>query len=213
MPPFLTAFFDRYPAIDLRLFTNQALGQDQTAAYDMQIQYLQPLEVHNVAIRVATLHFMFYASQTYLARFGAPECVEDLRAHRLGDITSILAGRGSMAAWTSVSADPVFLSNSNMLVGELTRAGGVMALLPTFTSALHAELHPVLPELHYTAPVFLCFERAAGAKPAVRAVIDYLKRHVFDAKRMPWFAERFALPHKNWRGMLDDCVSRAGRAR
>jgi molybdate transport repressor ModE-like protein len=210
MPNFVTAFLDRHPAIDIRLFTTPALAQDQTAIYDIQVQYLQPLEADHVAIRVATLHFMLYAAESYLVRFGMPARVEDLRNHRIADSAGALAARGSLMTWTSISKDPVFLTNSNVLLADVTRAGGVMGLLPTFTSALDAAIVPVLPDLHYSTPVFLCFERAAGEKPAARAVIDYLKHHVFDPKHMPWFAERFAPPAKNWPGLLGGAIRRAG---
>jgi len=213
MPPFVTAFFDRHPAIDLRLFTTQAVAQDQTTLYDLQVQYLQPLEADHVAIRIATLHFVLYASESYLSRFGTARSMEDLRNHRIADSASALAARGSLMSWTNISKDPVLLTNSNVILADVIRGGGAMGLMPTFTSALDPALVAVLPDLHYSAPVFLCFERAAGGKPAARAVIDYLKRQAFDPKHMPWFAERFAPPAKTWPGLLGDAVQRAGRGK
>jgi len=209
MPPFLASFFELHPAIGLRLFTTQEIGNDQTPPFDIQVCYSHPLTADRVAIRVATLHFVLFVAPQYAERLGVPKSVEDLCHHRIADSTSGLATRGSMMSWASIDQNVTFTTNSNVLLGEALRKGGVLGFVPTYTSALFPDLRPVLPEVRIESPVFLCFERETGAKPAVRATIDYLKNYVFDRQRMPWFSDQFVMPRKNWKKIFAGCLARA----
>jgi molybdate transport repressor ModE-like protein len=205
LPPFLSAFYERNPAVDLRLFTSQELGKDQTPPFDIQIHYLQPLAADRVAIHAGTLHFVLYAAPDYIRRFGTPKDLQDLRHHRIADSTSGLATRGSLMSWASLNKNVAFTTNSNVVLGEALVNGSVVTLGPTYTSALYPQLVHLLPEVHFQAPIYLCFEREAGSKPAVRATIDYLKKFVIDRRRMPWFFDRYVAPQKGWRKIYDSC--------
>ncbi|HEY2071132.1 MAG TPA: LysR family transcriptional regulator [Rhizomicrobium sp.] len=208
MPAFLPGFFKRYPSVNLRLFTSQEFGKEQTPPFDIQIWYSQPLSLQSVAVRVATLHFILHASPAYIENFGTPRKLDDLRDHRLADSVSDVAARGALTAWANLNKNSIFMTNSNILLGEAMRAGTAIALVPTFTSAIFSGLVPVLPEVHFAAPVYLCFERDSATKPAVRATIEYLKTRVFVPQKMPWFADEFITPQKSWRKMLSTWLDR-----
>jgi molybdate transport repressor ModE-like protein len=209
LPPFLNAFYQHNPAVDLRLFTSQEMGKDQTPPFDIQIHYLQPLAADRVAVHVGMLHFMLYAAPEYVRRFGTPMSIQDLRHHRIADSTSGLAARGSLMSWASLTKNVAFTTNSNVVLGEALLKGSVVTLAATYTSAIYPDLVHFLPEVHFQAPIYLCFEREAGSRPAVRATIEYLKKFVFARATMPWFADRFMLPQKNWRKLFDTSLANA----
>lgn len=209
MPPFLNAFFDNNSSINLKIFTSPELGSSQTPPYDIQIQYTLPVEVERVAIRVATAHFELFAAPEYVLRFGIPKTSQELGDHRVADSAVRLAERGSLASWANLDHDAVIMTNSSGALCEAVRVGSVIGLLPSYLPIIDPRLVPILPDMVYSVPIFLCFERETGGKPAVRATIDYLKEFVFDRQRMPWFFERFVAPQKEWKRIYDSCLERA----
>ncbi|HEX3675353.1 MAG TPA: LysR family transcriptional regulator [Rhizomicrobium sp.] len=209
MPPFLQSLLERNPAITLRLFTGQELANNQTPPFDVQIHYTHPMAESRVAVRVATLHFMLFASSEYVSNFGMPKALAELRHHRIADSTFRLTEKGSLASWAGLDHDAVIATNSSVVLCEAIRRGTVIGLLPTYLPVVEPKLIPVLPDMHFHAPVFVCFERETGAKPAVRATIDYLKEYVFDSRRMPWFFEHFVAPQKEWKRIYESSLMRA----
>jgi DNA-binding transcriptional LysR family regulator len=209
MPPFLAPLLERNPAIGLRLFTGQDLGNNQTPPFDIQIHYTHPMADSRVAVRVATLHFMLFAASEYVLHFGIPKSLQELRHHRIADSTFRLTEKGSLASWAGLDQDAVVSTNSSVVLCEAIQRGTVIGLLPTYLPVVEPRLIPILPEMHFHAPVFLCFERETGTKPAVRATIDYLKEFVFDRQRMPWFFDHFVAPNKEWKRIYDSCLERA----
>jgi len=209
MPRFFAPFLQRNPNIGLKLFTTQDHAVNQTPLFDLQIHYTHPLAEDSVAISLGTLHFVLFASPEYLVNFGIPTACKELRHHRVLDLTSRLTDKGSFASWAGLDHDAVIMTNSSAILGETVRSGGGIGLLPTYTSALDQRLIPVMPDLHFHAPLFVCFEREAGMKPAVRTTIEYLKEFVFDHHRMPWFSNHFVPPQKDWKQVFETCLERA----
>jgi DNA-binding transcriptional LysR family regulator len=209
LPAFMPFFAERNPATNLVLFTSPDLGANQTPPFDLQIHYTHPLSETRVAVPLATLHFVLFASPQYLHQFGFPKSTQDLRHHRIADSTFRLGEKGSLANWAGLDEDVAMATNSSVILFEMIRNGSTLGLMPTYTALVDPRLVPVLPELHFHAPLFLCFESESRAKPAVRATIDYLKEFVFDRQRMPWFFEHFVAPQKDWKRIYDSCLERA----
>lgn len=209
MPAFLPAFLERNPAIGLKLYTDQNVDAARSPLFDIELHYAHPLSDESVALQVATLHFMLFGSPEYLMRFGVPQTPQDLRHHRIADTAFRLGDRGSFASWAGLDRSAILETNSSVVVGEAIRSGNVIGMLPTYAALIDTGLVPLIPEMHFHAPIYLCFDRQAGKKPAVRATIDFLKEFVFDRSRMPWFADEFACPDKGWRRILDRCLAQA----
>ncbi len=208
MPMFLPAFLARNPAIALNLYTAHNAHATGAQVFDLEIQYSHPLTEDVVALPLGTLHFMLFASQDYLMRYGVPSSLRDLRHHRLTDTAYRLSDRGSFAAWAGLDREAVVATNSSVVMGETVRAGGAIGLLATYAALVDPRLVPLLPEAHFRVPVMLCFERETAKKPAVRETIDFLKNAVFDRSAMPWFADDFQRPAKNWRKLLDEHLAK-----
>jgi DNA-binding transcriptional LysR family regulator len=209
MPPLLSAFFERNPAIDLKLFTTSELGINQTPPFDIQIDYTHPAEDQRVALRIGTAHFMLFAAPEYILRFGLPRDLQDLHHHRVADAANRLTERGLLASWASLNQETVMKTNSSVVLCEAVRRGSVIGLLPTYLAVLDPRLVPILPDVHFPCPVFLCFERGVRSKAAVDATIDYLRDFAFDPRHMPWFLDNFVPPQKDWKRIFDSCLERA----
>ncbi len=209
LPRFIVPFLAQNRNVALVLFTTQDRAAIRRPPFDLQIQYMEPLAQDSIPIRLGSLHFMLFATRGYLAAHGHPMRVEDLANHRIIDLTLDLTEKGTMASWAGISGTNALFTNSNAVLGETVLLGGGIALLPTYASVVDPQLVPLLPSMHLSAPLFMCFDRETGAKPAVRATIDYLKDYAFDKRRMPWFFEEFMPPQKEWKAIFDSCVARA----
>ncbi|HEY1708344.1 MAG TPA: LysR family transcriptional regulator [Rhizomicrobium sp.] len=215
MPPFLRAFSERHPAIQLKYFLAGDQAANQRPPYDLQMQYLKSTEADTVSWQLATLHFMFMASPDYLAQFGQPETIGDLKHHKIVKFANHLSDDQSWSDyWSDMpNLTAAILSNSSAFLVELALGGVGIALMPTYLFATHPQLVPVLPAYHLKTAVFLNFQRDVAKKPAVRTTIDFLKDVAFDRRAMPWFHETFESPSPEWPGLARTLISSARLSR
>ena len=54
-----------------------------SAETDIAIQYMRPRNNDVVAVRLGTLHALFFASKGYVEKFGMPRTVQDLSKHKI----------------------------------------------------------------------------------------------------------------------------------
>jgi DNA-binding transcriptional LysR family regulator len=199
LPRFLSAFFDQCPDVELRSYTGGDAEAYQRAHYDLAIHYMEPNDPNLVTTRLGTFHFLPYASAGYLARFGQPRSVSELKRHRLLDYMLYLIDKGSWMtrlATSSGEARTQYFTNSSAALGEAVRHGAGIALLPTYASVFEQELVPLDIGLHFETPFWLCYQHEALAKPGVRDAVQFLE-HIFNRRTMPWFADKF-IPAMNF---------------
>ncbi len=164
MTRFVTPFLVANPNIELQLYTTHDRAGSKKALYDLQIQYTEPTDPGLIAMRIANLHFMLFASTEYIQAHGVPLQFEDLVHHRLLDLTLGLTQKGTFATWANYSKSPVMFTNSTVALGESARMGAGIALLPSYAALVDRALVPLLPGLSFPTPVYLCFERGARDK-------------------------------------------------
>lgn len=211
LPRFLGSFAARHPGVALRVFSSTDRTLAKSPSHDIQIQYSDAPDESLVALRAATLHLGLFASAEYLGTHGTPAEAKELASHRLVDLTLVDSTKGTFTALSGFSSATTMMINSNGCHCESIRWGAGIGLLPTYASLLYDNLVPILPSLHYGFPIFLCYERAAGKQPAVRAVLDFLRDEVFDHGQMPWFAEEYVAPDPQWGTILRACVQPPAR--
>ena len=206
LPRFLAAFSQKHPNIALRISSLADRAIAKSPSHDIQIQYTDTLDQNLVATRVAVLHFVLFASTEYLRRHGKPAAMSDLSRHKLVDLTLADSTKSTFSSLSGFSSPAVILSNSNGSHCEAIRWNTGVGLLPTYASLLYDNLVPVLPSVHYSFPVFLCYEHAVAKQPVVRATLDFLRSVVFARSRMPWFADEFSMPDPQWPAIYRGCV-------
>jgi DNA-binding transcriptional LysR family regulator len=211
MPLFLGSFFDRYPNVELKNFVAQEAFAGKNEIFDIHVHYYEPVEIDPVAMRIATLHFIPFASQEYLDRYGTPRSMEDLRDHRLLDLSLYLIDKGSWSAWWSNRSTPgtSLLTNQSAPLAEAVRRGAGIALLPTYVTLVDDAFVPLDLGMRFQLPVFLSFQRDALMRWPVRATLDFLRTVVFDRRLMPWFAEQYESPSRRWKELFNDILAQA----
>ncbi len=211
MPLFLGAFFDRYPNVELKNFVAQEAFAGKNEIFDIHVHYFAPAETEPIAMRIATLHFIPFASKSYLEKHGTPRSMEDLRDHRLLDLSLYLIDKGSWSAWWSNRSAPgtSLLTNQSAPLAEAVKCGAGIALLPTYVALVDDAFVPLELGMRFHLPVFLSFQRDALARWPVRAALDFLRTVVFDRRLMPWFAEEYESPSRRWKELFNEILAQA----
>lgn len=194
LPRFLPYLFKSHPEIELRAFTtSDSRGDQRGQSFDLSIHYIQPTDPNLVTTRLGTLHFLPYASAQYLREHGTPNDVTELAKHRLLDHLLYIIDKGTwmtrLPAVVGESRAQLF-TNSSAALCESARNHAGIALLPSYISVYEQGLVPIDVDLRFATPFWLCYTQEAIERPSVKAVVAFLK-HIFDKRRMPWFAERY----------------------
>jgi DNA-binding transcriptional LysR family regulator len=207
-PHFIGIFARMHPSIALIPHVSIERAMTKSPSHDIQVQFTGTPDESLVATIVATLHFMPFASREYLEANGTPSTLEDLTRHRLVDFTLAESDRGTFASLHGLADRALVRTNSFGTQCEAIRWGGGVGMLPSYAGLVHANLVPILDDVRMSMPVYLCYEREAAKRPAVRATLTFLKEVVFDRNRMPWFAEEFIAPETQWSLVMRQCLER-----
>jgi DNA-binding transcriptional LysR family regulator len=208
VPHFLNTFIRRHPRVALRLGTTSETSDSAVPSFDIHIQYGPVRDPGYVGVRIASFHFLFFASKEYIANFGKPLSVSDLADHRFADaVASVATAKGFMSTYSNmdVYGRASIVSNSGLVIANAVAAGAVIGLLPSYIYLTSSHYVPVLPEIHHETGIFLKFCSENADRPEVRSLIDFLKETVFD-KRLPWFSDRYQTPKESWRAIFADRV-------
>jgi DNA-binding transcriptional LysR family regulator len=186
----------RLPDLTIDLQFDYDLQRDRSRKADVGLTFSPPTNAELIVTKLATLHFMLFASPGYLREHGTPRTMDDLLDHHF--VEQVTPGYNSAVLDLFLGSDRskrAVTVQTNSVVTQLWAAasGAGIALLPSYTRAITPLLVPlpVLPQLRFPLSGF--YHAEAKSSPAVRGVIDWL-RDAFDTSRYPWFADRFVHP-------------------
>ncbi len=207
---FLTPFTVLYPNIQLRLSSDADITRTQIPPYDIQIQYAPPSDPTLMTTKVGSFHFVFFASRDYLARHSVPKAFDELRDHRLIDVSSSLNGKSRWATY-SEGAGPTpaaLFSNTGNIAAEAVLSGAAVGYMPSYAFVTDERYVPLMRFKEVTCGIYVSFSRDGRERPSVRAMIDYLKDVVFNKSHMPWFRDEFERPGPKWRAKFEQFKAR-----
>ena len=198
---FLAEFQRRHPRVDVKLFTTNDYTKTLLPQFDMQLQFTPVADDNLMTVRLATFHFVFFASGDFVERHGMPRTVEDITQHPMAEV---LQAPGHQRRWPTFTqgANPVrsaVASNSGSVVLEAVQASLCIAQIPSYAYITDKRLVPLVPGHDRAFGLYLNFTRDASEQPATRAMIDFLKNVVFNKISMPWFRDELEWPNEAWR--------------
>jgi len=207
---FLAPFATLYPNILLRLSSDADLTRTQIPPYDIQVQYAPPSDPTLMTTKVGSFHFMFFASKDYLANHPTPKCFDELRDHRLVDVSSSLTSKSRWATYSegAVPTPAAIFSNTGNIAAEAVLSGAAIGYMPSYAYVTDDRYVPLLRFREVTCGIYVSFSRDGRERPCVRAMIDYLKDVVFNKTQMPWFRDEFERPNPKWRTKFDQPKAR-----
>lgn len=188
LPPLLSDFQQAHPAvgIDLQLTDRKVDIVEEGFDIALRIGHLKSSSL--IARRVAPVRLLLCAAPDYLARYGTPRELADLKSHRYlrysyheQDTTDALSRHLTESAHSAVGQ---LVSNNGDVLVEAAIAGAGLALQPSFISSTalrSGQLEVVLPE-HEPAPMSLyaVYAHRQLLASKVRCFVDFLDNYYGD---------------------------------
>ena len=169
----LEKFLDKYSDITLSIDALDSVQNINFQDYDLFLSYDFPNDKDVVILLSKDSPYGFFASNNYLLHHPKPKNMEDvLQNHRL-----ILKH-----CWAEIIQNrfktnkPFCLSNSNMIVNEITNSGSGIGFLPIKLASKSPSLVPLTQiKCGIQAKAYLFTRREVKDLPRIRVVIDYYK--------------------------------------
>lgn len=196
LTPRLLELQEQYPALTMTMVCDNNLIADHSDQLDIEITWSPPQNPAVIGAKLATLHFMPFASRDYVNVHGMPKTWEDLlHNHRV--IEQVGPGIKSelLDHFVGTERPPGFVpirTNSSLAIFWAAANGAGIAFMPTYASVLVDKLVPI-DLLNLKFDLFYYFHAEAKPCGVVRAGVDWLKR-CFDPQAYPWFRPEFVHP-------------------
>ncbi|KZC00624.1 LysR family transcriptional regulator [Methylobacterium radiotolerans] len=164
---------------------------------DVAIQLTRPTSPDLRIVKIGRIHMVPYAARSYEETYGLPARPEDLERHRI----VVQDGGQTVALEDYVRSVPGFpakvpitlrVNVSSAYYWAIAKGAGI-GLLPTYASAIGAQVVPVDNLGRFSIDIWLTYHPDAERITRVRRTIDWL-RASFDPKRYPWFRDEFIHP-------------------
>jgi len=185
LEPVIASFAQAYPEIELEIAASEDMVDLAANGFDAGIRFGQFIAPDMIVVRLTSpFPFVVVASTDYLARYGRPESVDDLRRHAC---LRMRRSSGGIANWTFVEggerievavSGPLIAHDYPTLLGAAIRGAGLAQLpAPLIREPVaQGELASVLDELAVMTPgVFLYHPGKRQMLPKLRAFIDHIK--------------------------------------
>ena len=134
--------------------------------------------------------------KAYADRYGLPKNKDEMKDHRIVDQVGQPLERGAWARHLdldNVEGIVGIRSNSSSAVFYAVEKGAGIGALPSYATALGAELIPVNIGVHHPIDIWLTYGPNARKTKRIAYVIDWI-RSIFDPARYPWFRDEFIHP-------------------
>jgi DNA-binding transcriptional LysR family regulator len=207
LAPRLVEFQRSYPKllVDLKCATQSADVLRLEA--DASVQLTKPTNPDLKIVKLARLHSMPFAGQSYIDTYGTPKTLDDLfKHHRVVLQVSEQTQMQELYERFAPGVPQVGFVSLRTNVGSahlwaIAKGAGI-GWLPTYVPAIAARIVPVELELRFPFDVWLTYHPDAARIPRVRRMIDWLIDS-FDPRKYPWFRDEFIHPNdlpKEYRG-------------
>lgn len=191
----LPSFMEANPHITVDL--NSRPDQDSASdGADITLQMTGTKRMSHVAVELATLHYTPFASRRYIDTYGSPQGIPDVLTHRIADLDGYGLQRDQWPKEASAIKEmikPALSSDSSLVLGEATKAGAVIAMMPTYAARLEPELVHVDMDLVVPITLWMVYHPDQRRVTRVRKMIGWL-HEIFDSARYPWFRKDFVPP-------------------
>lgn len=196
LTPRLLDLQQHFPDLTMTMICDNDLQRDNDENVDIGVVWRVPRNPNLIVSKLATLHFMPFASRDYVRKFGVPRDADDLLKHRFieqvspgirSELLDQLVGTERPAGFLPIR------TNSSLALFWAVANGAGIAFMPTYVTALVSKLVPIDLPFRLKFDLFYYYHPEARNCPIVRAGIEWLKQ-CFDPTENPWFRQEFVHP-------------------
>jgi DNA-binding transcriptional LysR family regulator len=195
--PRLVEFQRAYPQLAIDLMCAMRSADVLRLEVDVSVQLIRPTNPAVKVVRLGRIHSMLAAAPSYLAIYGTPKTVDDLRKHRLAmqfadqtkshELLSGLFPDVELRKLVRFSTN-----NSTALLWAIIKGAGI-GWSPTYMHVMGPKMVPLDIDAVFPFDIWLTYHPDAARVPRVRRVIDWIIEN-FDPKTFPWFRDEFIHP-------------------
>lgn len=197
LTPRLLELQSQFPELTMAMLCENDLEVDRSDDLDIGIVWQPPRNADLIVAKLATLHFMPFASRDYVREFGVPSTPEEMLNHRFIEQVAPGIKSGLLDQLVGTERPPGFLpirTNSSLAVFWAVAQGVGIAFMPTYAAALVRSLVPIDLPFQIKFDIFYYYHPEARAAPPIVAGIEWL-RASFDPQSFPWFRSAFVHPN------------------
>ena len=197
LTPRLLDLQQNFPDLTMTMICDNDLMRDNDENVDIGVVWKVPRNPNLIVAKLATLHFMPFASRDYVKKFGMPKDADELLKHRFIEQVSPGVRSDFLDQLVGTERPPGFLpirSNSSLAIFWAVANSAGIAFMPTYATALVSKLVPIDLPFRLKFDVFYYYHPEARNCPIVRAGVEWLKQ-CFDPLENPWFRPEFVHPN------------------
>jgi DNA-binding transcriptional LysR family regulator len=209
LTPRLTELTTRLDPLTVNLLFDYNLERDMSRRSDVALTFSPPSDPEMIVTKLATIHFMGFASPAYVREHGVPGSVDEARHHRL--VEQVTPGVKSWLTDLFLGTDrpaglvPIRTNSSLAQLWAVANGAGI-APMPTFVRAITSSVVPLDPPLNLRFDLLCTYHPSARTSPAVGACMDWLRK-CFDPAHQPWFRTELVHPRDFARSVEGTVIS------
>jgi DNA-binding transcriptional LysR family regulator len=164
--------------------------------YDICLGFERPIDPDRIVSKLATFHFLLFASEEYLRENGSPVSFDELGGHKYVlqdapglryDSTALFIGAQALRSLNSMTFNTSF-----SLYWAVINGIGIGAL-PTYARCISRKVHPINLPFRMKFEFWMSYDRSVLSSVPIRRAIEWL-RSCFDPRFHPWFQDDFVHP-------------------
>jgi DNA-binding transcriptional LysR family regulator len=194
--PHLVQFSRAHPSTIVDLRCSMELADVLRMETDVAIQLVKPHRPHMKMARLGRLYVYPFASRRYVDTYGKPASLSEVENHRFLDLRGPQIEEGAaerVLKMSSIEGIVALRTNASIAHFHAVELGLGIGGLPTYVTALGADLIPIDIGVHYPVDIWMTYHPDVRSTRRVAVFIDSL-RTLFDPKRFPWFGDQFIHP-------------------
>ncbi len=181
LPQVVAELRDTAPGLEIEIAATNAVTDLRRREADIAIRNAAPEDPALTAKRIADDTGWFFASESYLARRGTPQGLDDLAGHEFIAMDNVERMISAFAGFDiTLSREMLAIRSDNHLVHwELARQGVAIGIAPEFLGRATPGMVRLLPghgPIRY--PVWLVAHREVKSSRRIRLVWETLDRHL-----------------------------------
>lgn len=196
LTPRLLELQSQFPATTISLICDNDVKTDRSDEVDIGLAWGLPRNPDLIVSKLATLHYMAFASRDYLREHGTPRDPAELLRHRFIEQAAPGVKSELLDHLVGTERPPGFLplrTNSSLAIFWAVANGVGIAFMPTYAAALVNKLEPIDLPFQLKFDIFYYYHPEARSCPLITATRAWLKK-AFDPATYPWFDNAFIHP-------------------